>query len=216
LRKVPVPDSTKALLVIAVPLLTAIAIGAALIVAFGQNSGDDAAYGRGPSSPSTVPTLGVGPAPAASHPCSPRQRSAASLPPGSGAVTVTPDPTSLTAIWIPGLDPNDCRKAITRGGRALSAALASALNDEPVVPAGIYHCPMDDGSSVLLYFGYGGDHATEIVTVALSGCRFISDPDRKSRWWIKPESPRPSFAQLLETIAPSPWHASILAALQTS
>jgi hypothetical protein len=216
LSKVPVPDSTKALLVVVVPLLTAIAIGVALIVAFGRDSGDAAAYGRGPGSPPTVPTLGAGPTPAASHLCLPRQRSATSLPPGSGAVSVTPDPTSVTAIWSPRLDPRDCRDAITSGSRTLAAELAAALNDEPLVASGIYHCPMDDGSSVVLYFGYGEGHATEIVTVALSGCRFISDPGRKSRWWIKPETMRPNFAQVLATIAPSPWRASILAALQAS
>jgi hypothetical protein len=96
----------------------------------------------------------------------------------------------------------------------LAAKLATALNDEPLVGAGIYHCPMDDLSSVVLYLGYGGSHAMEIVTVALSGCRFISDPGRRSRWWIKPERIRPSFAQLLAAFAPRPWHTSILAALQ--
>jgi hypothetical protein len=218
LSKVPIPDSTKALLVVVVPLLSAIAIGVALIVAFGEDSGGAASSMLRPSSPPTLPISGVGPATttATGQPCSPRQPSATSLPPGPGAVTVTPDPTSLTAIWIPGLDPNNCRDATTRGARAFAVALATALNSEPRVAAGIYHCPMDDGSSVVLYFGYSEGHAMETVTVALSGCRFISDPGRTSRWWIKPASARPSFAQLLATIAPSPWHANILAALQSS
>jgi hypothetical protein len=84
------------------------------------------------------------------------------------------------------------------------------------VAAGIYMCPLDDGSSVALYFGYRGGQASEVVTVALSGCRFISDPGRTSRWWLEPGRVGSKFGQLLATLAPAPWRSVILAALQAS
>ena len=82
--------------------------------------------------------------------------------------------------------------------------------------AGRYMCPLDDGSSVALSFGYGEGHASEVVTVALSGCLFISDPGRTSRWWLKPGRVGSKFGQLLATLAPAPWHSVILAAIQAS
>jgi hypothetical protein len=92
----------------------------------------------------------------------------------------------VIALLASGLDPSDCRDAITRAGQALAAKLATALDDEQAVGREIYICPLDNGSSAVLYFGYGKGHAVELVTVSLSGCRFISDPDRESRWWLRP------------------------------
>jgi hypothetical protein len=213
---VTVPDSTKALLAVVVPFLTALALGVALILAFRQNSGGAPASKPAAVAPPSVPAVSAAATPVASHLCSPRQLSATSFPPGSGIITVTPDPTSVTAIWSRGLDAGACLDEITRGGRVLSAELAAALDDEPAVGKGIYACPLDNGSSVVMYFGYGKGHPLELVTAALSGCRFISDPGLESRWWLKPGSARSSFGQILATLAPSPWHASILAALRAS
>jgi hypothetical protein len=131
-------------------------------------------------------------------------------------VTISPDSTSVTALWLPGLDASDCRGTTTRGARALAVELAAALDGEPAVGTGIYACPLDNGSSVVLYFGYGTRRASEAVTVALSGCRFISDPGRKSRWWLRPERTPLSFGQILATLAPNPWRSNILAALRAS
>ncbi|HEY5271889.1 MAG TPA: hypothetical protein VIJ34_01510 [Acidimicrobiales bacterium] len=98
----------------------------------------------------------------------------------------------------------------------LSAELATAIDEEPAVAPGIHMCPLDDGSSVALYFGNRQEHASEVVTVTLSGCRFISDPGRTSRWWLLPGRVASRFAQLLATLAPAPWRSVILAALQAS
>jgi hypothetical protein len=72
---------------------------------------------------------------------------------------------------------------------------------------------MPNGQSVVLYFGYSGAHPFEVVTVALSGCLFISDPGRESRWWLKPGM-RSNFGQILARLAPSPWRSNILTSLQ--
>ena len=76
-------------------------------------------------------------------------------------------------------------------------------------------CPMDNGSAVVLYFGSGEGHPLEVVTVALSGCLFISDPGRESRWWLKPGM-RSNLGEVLVSLAPSPWRSSILASLRAS
>jgi hypothetical protein len=211
---VTIADSTKALLAVVVPFLTTLALGVALILAFGQESGGAPASKPAAISPPSVPAVSAVATPVASHLCGPRQLSASSIPPGSGLITVTPDPASLIAIWSPGLDAGACLDEITRGGRVLSAELAATLDDEPAIGKGIYACPLENGSSVVMYFGYGKGHPLEFVTVALSGCRFISDPGLESRWWLQPGSARSSFGQILATLAPSPWHASILAALR--
>jgi hypothetical protein len=215
LTKVHVHDPTKALLAVVVPLLSAAVLGVALIVAFAQSSGAPP-YKPAAVSPPSLPALSSGAAPGTNHLCAPRERLPTSLPPGSGVVTISPDSTSVTALWLPGLDPSDCQAAITRGGRALAVELAAALDGEPAVGTGIYACPLDNGSSVVLYFGYGEGRASEAVSVALSGCRFISDPGRKSRWWLKPGRAPLNFGQLLARLAPNPWRSNILTALQAS
>jgi hypothetical protein len=210
---VHVPDSTKALLAVVVPLLTAIALGVALVVAFGRSSGAPP-YKPVADTPPSLPTVNGGTAPETGHFCAPRERLPTSLPPRSGVVTISPNPTSVTALWLPGLDPSDCRAVITRGGSALAVELATALDDEPAVGTGIYACPLDDGSSVALYFGYDEGRSSQFVTVALSGCRFVSDPGRKPRWWLKPGPTPLSFGKILATLAPNPWRMKILAALR--
>jgi hypothetical protein len=212
--KVHVDDSTKALLALLVPLLTTVALGVALVVAFGQSSGAPASKPVAASPPS-LPALSGGATPDSRRLCA-RERLPTSFPPGSGIVTISPDPTSVTALWLPGRDPSDCRAAITRGRRALAVELAAALNGEPAVGTGIYGCPLDNGSSVVLYFGFGEGRAAQAVSVALSGCRFISDPGHKSRWWLHPGRTPLTFGQILATLAPSPWRSSIRAALQAS
>jgi hypothetical protein len=41
----------------------------------------------------------------------------------------------------------------------LAEALAAALDDEPAGGNGIFSCPMDNGSSAILYFVYGKAHS---------------------------------------------------------
>ncbi|HEY5274733.1 MAG TPA: hypothetical protein VIJ34_16095 [Acidimicrobiales bacterium] len=100
----PVPDSTKALLALVVPLAAALALGAALLVSFGGTSGGAPVYGRVPA-PRPV---GAGPSPSPSPGCAEGQHPTAPSHPGSELVTVGPEPTSVTALWLPGLNWLSC------------------------------------------------------------------------------------------------------------
>lgn len=58
-------------------------------------------------------------------------------------------------------------------GVGLATTLTDRLNALPPV-RGTYHCPMDDGSEILLVFQYAGG-GTERVTVGLRGCNSVSN-----------------------------------------
>ena len=94
---------------------------------------------------------------------------------------VDPKPTTLTAVWLPGLNAKHCAARRTVSGAALARRVAGAIEHAKAFPTGALPCPFDDNTSVRLYFGYrtGGD---EYADVALSGCRPISAPGRRSRW----------------------------------
>ncbi len=64
-------------------------------------------------------------------------------------------------------------------GKTLATTLARSLNAlEPVT--GIYHCPMEDGSEILVIFRYA-NHPAERVALELTGCRFVTN-GRSSRF----------------------------------
>jgi hypothetical protein len=63
--------------------------------------------------------------------------------------------------------------------RGTIARLIRALN-RLRTPHGTYYCLMDDGSEILLLFGYA-DGGPARVVVELSGCRFATN-GRSSRW----------------------------------
>ncbi|HEU5477162.1 MAG TPA: hypothetical protein VFU64_04935 [Gaiellaceae bacterium] len=55
---------------------------------------------------------------------------------------------------------------------------------------GIYHCPMDDGSEIALFFGYR--HLTpKRVIVGLTGCHFVTSG------WTDRLGPSPEAARLV-------------------
>lgn len=64
------------------------------------------------------------------------------------------------------------RTSVVRDGKTI-AGLTRSFNALHEPPRGIF-CPRDDGSEMLVLFGYAG-HGPERVTVALRGCRFATN-----------------------------------------
>lgn len=91
------------------------------------------------------------------------------------------DPTSLTAVWLPGLNAKRCVARRTVSSAALAARVARAIEQAKPMPDEPLPCPFSDGTTVRLYFGYANG-STEYAEAALDGCRPISAPDRAARW----------------------------------
>lgn len=94
---------------------------------------------------------------------------------------VDPNPTSVTAIWLPGLNSTDCHAQRTVSDATLAGQVATAIEHAKAFPTGALPCPFDDNTSVRLYFGYSSG-SDGYADVSLSGCRPVSAPDRASRW----------------------------------
>lgn len=89
-------------------------------------------------------------------------------------------PTAVEAVWVPGLNQSACRTQITTGNPTQADRLARAIDAAPRFPQGSFGCPNDDGSGVILYFGYTKQPA-EMATISLSGCRSVQAPARRPR-----------------------------------
>lgn len=120
-----------------------------------------------------------------------------------GLVTVDAHPLEVIAFWIPGFAQRPCRTARARYGASVASRLAVDLREAPKFPEGVVHCPNDDGTAVYLYFGYGTGRPSEFARAQLTGCRFVTAPNRESR--------RLSGRLLrdLAAIAPQPWVARL-------
>jgi hypothetical protein len=192
----------KAILALVIPAFSALALGIALIVAFGLGGSFLPVNALVPRAPEPLTLIqGNG---GSSAICG-AGKSAPVSALGSGLVGVTPAPTTVTAEWQPGENSMQCRSETTRGGPALAASLATAINHDPVVQGGAYMCPLDDGASVTLYFSYPHSLVAEVVKVNLGGCEWISDPGRTSRWWSGPRTVDAGFLPALSSLTPRAW-----------
>lgn len=100
--------------------------------------------------------------------------------PQHGRVTVAADPSSATALWLPGLNSTQCASASTPISRADARRLAEDIRSAPPVPPGIRHCPADDAATVSIRFAYPGE-ADEEVIAHLAGCTSLTAPGRSPR-----------------------------------
>lgn len=95
---------------------------------------------------------------------------------------IDPDPSGGTAVWQPGLNSAGCQALTTQLTAARATALAHEVDHDRVIPAtASFACPADDGSRVDIYFSYA-DTRTELIDIALNGCRFVSAPGRSARY----------------------------------
>jgi hypothetical protein len=102
--------------------------------------------------------------------------------PGTAALVVTPHPTGLKILWLPGLNSTACAIAMTRAGETTAAALARAITHAPAVSSGVaISCPNDDGSRAMMSFTYARHRAATRLVVDLDGCGFISQSGKEQR-----------------------------------
>ena len=102
-------------------------------------------------------------------------------PVGHPLATVDPHPSAVTLVWLPGLNQRPCHSERASYGPQLAGRLADDVDRAPAFPPGAFSCPMDDGSSLDLYFAYPGTDRREYVRVDLTGCSAISAPGRAVR-----------------------------------
>jgi hypothetical protein len=114
-------------------------------------------------------------------------------------VWVGAKPSSMTAVWLPGLNATHCVARRTVSGAALAVKVASALDHTKAMPDKPLPCPFADGTSVQLYFDYPNG-SSEYADVSLGGCRPISAPGRAARWGNTTQ-----FENTLLPAAPSAW-----------
>lgn len=117
--------------------------------------------------------------------------------PQHGKVSVDPSPSSVTAIWWPGLISRTCRTVTTHASAALAKELAGDVRSAPALPRGPIACPASLGVAVDLYFAVGAK--LEFVDVLLTGCPSISAPGRTGR------AMSPELAADLVALAPRAW-----------
>jgi hypothetical protein len=194
----------KPILALVVPFLLALALGISLILAFGLAPSFSPRYGAIPSSAEAMVRANTSSGTA----CGSKYHM---TPPETdlGLVGVSPSPAAVTAEWIPGLDSRSCRAILTQGGQVIASALATAIDNDPMVTPGTYMCPNDTGTSVTLYFNYGNVRQGEIVDVDLEGCPWIGDPERGGRWWLIRPKAESSFGANLARLAPTGWRSYV-------
>ncbi len=104
---------------------------------------------------------------------------------------------SVTAQWWPTMNDGNCQVLVTHGDTTMAAALVRDVRQAPAIGPGVYHCPMDVGGAVDLFFGYGQGR-WERVRVYPTGCGRITAPARTPR--------RAVFGDDLAALAPpGPW-----------
>jgi hypothetical protein len=113
-------------------------------------------------------------------------------------------PSGVTADWLPGLNATagDCTVVVVGAGPGTAGRLASAIDHAPAVAGSVYFCPMDDGTAVRLAFAYA-HRPTEVVSVALRGCRFMTGPGAGRRWLAS------AVVDVLRPLAPAAWDAAL-------
>jgi len=100
---------------------------------------------------------------------------------GQGLVTVDPNPTLVTAVWLPGMNDRTCHVLVTHGDRRLARRIARDIDTSPAMKDGVYSCPLDSGAEVKLYFGFTRRRAVEEADLTPGGCVTIGAPGRGVR-----------------------------------
>jgi hypothetical protein len=145
------------------------------------------------SAPATSSANGSCTAPGTSYPATPTK--------DEKLVWVDGSPTTMTAVWLPGLNATHCVARRTVSNAALAAKVAKAIERAKAMPDEPLPCPFSDNTSVRLYFGYA-DGSDEYADVALNGCRPISAPGRASVWGNTTQ-----FEKTLLPAAPPAWRS---------
>lgn len=109
-------------------------------------------------------------------------------------VWVDPDPVSGLVLWRPGMNSRPCKARFAHLNKARARAFAEAVEAAPLPPSGVSNCPNDDASGATVFLSYRAKQNTEVVRVALRGCRELSAPGRIGR----------QIGSVLATIAPAP------------
>lgn len=143
---------------------------------------------------------------------SPAPSGGESGPPFAGLITVTRNPRSLLANWIPsqnagpggGRDPfsGPCRTVRTTASREVARRLAHDIDTARAFPSGTFNCPADFGVAVDLYFQLPTT-GWQQVRVTLSGCPAVGGSDRRARVVTK------ALSTDINAMAPPPWHRSL-------
>ena len=122
---------------------------------------------------------------------------------GGPLVTVDRNPSGITAGWLPGLNSRSCKAVLRRGTGTQARRLANDIRSAKAEPQGPMSCPNDEGAGVELVFKYPSGRY-EQVQVLLSGCRAITDADRRPREYTQ------SLNDDLQPLAPAAWLAYLL------
>jgi hypothetical protein len=115
--------------------------------------------------------------------------------------SVSPHPSAVDVIWLPGLNDTDCKAVLVKGTARIASDLARDIDSARFVPGGrTFFCPFDDGTAARLYFMYG--HRSPLrIDAELNGCAWITAPGEGDR------SPTSQFRQDLATLAPPRWRS---------
>ena len=123
--------------------------------------------------------------------------------PGATPPSVPAHPTSVSIVWLPGLNSTACKAVLTRGNAHIASALASEIDGARVVQnASTYQCRYDDSTSAHLYFMYPHGSADRI-DAALGGCSWITAPGDASRGSTS------QYRQDMSALAPKAWHSYV-------
>jgi hypothetical protein len=122
----------------------------------------------------------------------------ASSQPADGLVTVSADPISAVAIWIPGMNSKECQIVRTPIAQPAALKLATDIRTAPEFPKGTINCPSDDGTRVVLDFSYHGKASQEAVA-DLAGCSMVEATGRASRQLTR------DLRRDLAPVAPPAW-----------
>jgi hypothetical protein len=119
--------------------------------------------------------------------------------------TLSPDPSGVTVVWIPGLNSKTCKAVLTRGNAHVASVIASGLDHAMIVQRGvqsgpIMSCPNNDGTTARLYFTYV-HRPTQRIDFDLSGCTWITGPGR--RFFTA------QFRADMSMLAPNEWRAYV-------
>ena len=117
---------------------------------------------------------------------------------GHGLVTARADPRAVAAVWLPGLNRENCMAETTQRGATVAVWLAADSRRASAFPSGTFNCPNDDGSAVELLFSYHRAPAEQVL-VGLSGCSRITAPHRAARGLT------PQLRRDLSGLAPARW-----------
>jgi hypothetical protein len=92
---------------------------------------------------------------------------------GSIPPTVPLNPTSVDLVWTPGLNDKVCKSVQVRGNTGTASKIARDIDHAaPDANAAGMFCLADDGTRVLVYFGYQGTTVGPVI-IQLSGCGWV-------------------------------------------